>query len=127
MGLDFSHCEAHWAYSGFHRFRTKLAREIGINLNAMAGFASSFSVADLSGTGHVDGLPWYNIKDDIKPLLKHSDCDGSLTPERCKTVAPRLRELVAGWDDDDYDKEQALELARGMEAAARAGEKLRFC
>lgn len=24
MGIDFSHCDAHWAYSGFNRFRNRL-------------------------------------------------------------------------------------------------------
>lgn len=36
MGIDFSHCDAHWAYSGFHRFRTRLATQVGL-----MGFDSS--------------------------------------------------------------------------------------
>ena len=29
MGIDFSHGDAHWAYSGFMRFRGRLAVELG--------------------------------------------------------------------------------------------------
>jgi hypothetical protein len=113
MGLDFSHCEASWAYSGFMRFRVKLAKEIGIDLIKMQGFTDN-------------GLSWAKIKDPIVPLLYHSDCDGELTVEECKAVAPRLRELVADWPDHDFDKSKALELAFGMETAADAGEPLAF-
>ena len=30
MGLDFIQSNAHWSYSGFHQFRERLAKEIGI-------------------------------------------------------------------------------------------------
>ncbi|MCM3147573.1 hypothetical protein NSQ36_08885 [Bacillus sp. FSL W8-1143] len=33
MGLDFTHCEAHWSYSDFHDFRKRLAAGIGMNLD----------------------------------------------------------------------------------------------
>lgn len=112
MGLDFSHCNARWAYSGFMRFRRKLANEIGMDLSKMEGF---------------DGdIPFSNYKDDIIPLLDHSDCDGELTVEECKKVAPRLRELVSTWEDTDRDKKIALELADGMDYALERDEPLRF-
>jgi hypothetical protein len=38
MGLDFSHCDAHWSYSGFNEFRVKLAEAAGIVLGDMEGF-----------------------------------------------------------------------------------------
>jgi hypothetical protein len=112
MGLDFSRCKAHWGYSGFHYFRVKLASEIGINLDEMAHFAE-------------DGKSWENIEDDIKPLLIHSDCDGDMKPEICAKVAPRLRQLIKDWDDC-YDKQQAMELARGMDKCAKAKKPLVF-
>jgi len=31
MGIDFSHCNAGWAYSGFMRFRNRLAADLGYN------------------------------------------------------------------------------------------------
>lgn len=103
MGLDFSHSDAHWTYSGFNRFRIRLADMIGIDLMSMQGFGGPDS--------------WDEIDDDIKLLLDHSDCDGLLTPDECALVAPRLRELVQDWDND-YDKRMALELARGLEYCA---------
>jgi hypothetical protein len=114
MGIDFSHCEAHWSYSGFNRARNRLAAAIGFELYAMDGFKSN-------------GRPWSEMKDAVKPLLNHSDCDGDLTVEECKQVAPRLREIVSQWDKDDYDRKHFEELARGMDAAAEAGEPLEFC
>lgn len=117
MGLDFSPGCASWSYSGFHRFRTRLAAEIGVYLDEMEGFGG--------------GKSWDDIHDAIVPLLAHSDCDGHLSPKVCATVAPRLQELVANWDDDDpeywYDKKQALGLADGMLECAKKNQRLVFC
>lgn len=112
MGIDFSHTEAYWAYSGFHRFRLRLAQEIQIDLEMMDGFGGD--------------IPFDSVNDSIKPLLDHSDCEGELTPEECAKVAPRLRELVAAWPDDDRDKINALRLAEGMERASANVENLIF-
>ncbi|HZK84880.1 MAG TPA: hypothetical protein VFC58_09420 [Desulfosporosinus sp.] len=116
MGIDFSHCEAHWSYSGFMSFRRRVAAEAGIDLDSMAGFSNTKSFTR-----------WDDIKDDIEPLLNHSDCDGGLTPSDCAKVVPRLRELVSGWDDDDYDKINALCLAWGMEEALSKDVNFEFC
>jgi len=116
MGIDFSHCNARWSYGGFNSFRQRLAKEIGMNLEEMDGFRRD----------EKPGIPFSNFSDDIIPLLDHSDCDGVLAPDECKRVAPRLRELISKWDDDDYDKRHALELADGMDAAAVANEYLEF-
>jgi hypothetical protein len=104
MGLDFSHCNARWSYTGFSRFRARLAEAAGLKeLNNLV------------------------IKNDpILPLLAHSDCEGILTPEECRSVAPRLRDLVSNWQDGDYDKDTGLELAEGMESAASKNEDLEF-
>lgn len=114
MGLDISCGHSHiasWSYSGFMAFRVKLAKEIGINLREMVGF---------------DGNTPWTSDDPIIPLLNHSDCDGELSPEECKAAGPRLRALVMDWDEDDYDRMQALHLAAGMDASASTGEPLRF-
>lgn len=112
VGLDFSHTDAHWGYGGFMRFRGRLASAIGFDLEEMEGFRGTRSFDEMT--------------DPIKPLLDHLDCDGVLTPEECMQVAPRLRELVADWADDDYDKRHALLLAEGMDEASQAGEDLQF-
>ena len=114
MSLGFVNSDAHWSYGGFHNFRTKLAKEIGIDLEKMAGFCE-------------DGDSWDNIKDPIKLLLHHSDCEGHLTPAQCNEVAPRLRKLIVNWRETDWDKEQAELLAKGMEWCAKHEKNLEFC
>lgn len=121
MGIGFSHCGASWSYSGFGHFRRRLAREIGIALEAMEGFEEACPFCGQP----MKGLPWGRFSDDIKPLLVHSDCDGEMSPAECARVAPRLRELVADWPDD-YDKFNAFLLAEGMERAAEENEPLVF-
>jgi hypothetical protein len=112
MGLDFNLTKAHWSYSGFNNFRRRIASIIGIELDNMVGFGGKIS--------------WDTIDDNIKPLLSHSDCDGELSPEDCKIVEPRLRELVKYWDDTDYDKIQALRLVSGMKASYTKNIPLKF-
>lgn len=144
MGLDFSHCSAHWAYSGFMRFRTRLAAEAVIALHCMEGFArgplgKQYEHLIIAGDNESTQMPgysdfishqpiisWDKVSDDIAPLLNHSDCDGQLTPAECKQVAPRLMELIANWPDDDRDKINALDLAQGMENAAASHENFEF-
>ncbi len=152
MGLDFSHCDAHWAYSGFNRFRTKIAAEAGIALSCMEGFAVNplgvkrYNHVSIFGKNIEEKRPvgaiaaeycdyvgiqpvitWDKVSDDIKYLLNHSDCDGFLTPSECRKVAPRIRELVKNWPDDDRDKINALLLANGMDLARSKRQKLKFC
>jgi hypothetical protein len=111
MGLDFVGSSAHWSYTGFHDFRVRLAREIEISLDNMAGFGGTES--------------WDGLNDPIILLLNHSDCDGELTPEQCSVVAPRLRVLVGFWPDD-YDRDNALRLVHGMEECAKEKRLLKF-
>jgi hypothetical protein len=115
MGINFSHSEAQWAYSGFHHFRERLASEIGIDLNEMIGFG-----------GSPENLSWDTVDSDIKLLLDHSDCDGSLSPEKCKKIAPILRVLVNDWPEDSHNRINAILLAEGMEECYKSGETLRF-
>ena len=111
MGLDFSHSDASWSYSGFCRFRAKLANEIGIDLLSMRGF------------GGTNLWP----KDDIVLLLNHSDCDGELTPSQCRRLAPRLLELIKNWDEGDYDKRSAMLFAKDLMIAANNNQTMEFC
>jgi hypothetical protein len=115
MGLDFVGAEARWSYGGFNRFRARLATEIGIELSRMKGFGGV--------------RPWSTVRDRLKPLLNHSDCDGLITAKQCAKVAPRLREIVSKWKgiELEYDKQQALLLAEGMERCARQSVSLIFC
>lgn len=112
MGLNFRHSNVCWGYSGFNLFRERLASEIGIDLRKMEGFGG--------------GGSWVNIIDPIVPFLNHSDCEGELTPSECLSVAPRLRQLIANWPNDDRDKSRASELADDMERFAKDGQPLVF-
>ena len=113
MGLDVG--GAHWAYSGFIRFRERLAAAIGI-----------VSLRDMEGFGGEGRRSWEPFDDPIVPLLDHSDCEGELAPEVCRTVAPRLKEIVSVWPKDDYDRVQAVILVGAMKRAARTARPLRF-
>ena len=42
-------------------------------------------------------------------------------------IAPRLRELVTDWSEEDIDKNRAFALADAMDEAAQLGEELEFC
>ncbi len=117
MGVRFSPGEASWSYSGFHAFRERLSRTIGINLGEMKGFGGDKS--------------WGEVHDDIVGLLNHADCEGDLLPAECQRIAPRLRELVLPWkptpdSDEGYDRRMGLRLAEGMEIAADSGVPLEF-
>jgi hypothetical protein len=101
-------------YSAFNRFRTRLAAEVGIDLDSMKGFGLS------------NARPWSEVDDDLVPLLDHSDCDGDLSPEEAKRVAPRLREIVSRWPEDDYDRESGEVLAGLLAAAGENGRRVLF-
>ncbi|MBT2477608.1 hypothetical protein [Streptomyces sp. ISL-94] len=122
MGIDFSHGEAQWSYSGFAQFRTAIATREGIDLNQMYGYGGERS--------------WDTITSPLRPLLDHSDCDGNLSPADCTAIASHLHTVVEElWpatlqQDDDpigtYHRQAGLALADGMEQAAEADEPLEF-
>ncbi len=115
MGLYFDKSDAQWSYSGFNRFRARLAKEIGFDLYDMDGFGGSTS--------------WSTIKDPLKPLLNHSDCDGSIGPGPMKKLAPRMIEIISKWQPQgyDHDRKAGLMLARDMLVLAKQGKRLKFC
>jgi hypothetical protein len=123
MGIDFSHTDAQWSYTGFGTFRRALALFEGFELDAMDGFGGD--------------QPWSAVHTDLAPLLNHSDCDGELTPTECRQVAPRLRVVIdelwpaelAVWEIDPaahFNRSSGLRLADGMDAAAASAEPLQF-
>lgn len=90
---------ARWSYSGFNAFRKRLCAEVGVDLDQMFGFGGD--------------VEWSTVKDDLVPLLDHSDCDGDLGYSDCVKVHPRLLAIVAEWPDD-YDRQMALTFCRMM-------------
>lgn len=106
----------HWSYSGFHRFRASLAELCGIELDKMGGFGGSRA--------------WPSVESEpLVPLLNHSDCDGELSAEECRVVAPRLRELLPKLSND-YDRVHGERLAALMDLVVdhgADGATLVFC
>ena len=112
MGLGFSHGEAHWAYSGFMRFRSRLAETLG--------YTVPLSVM------YDDGSYTRMKNEPIWPLINHSDCDGELTVEEMQQILPQLEDLVNRWDDHEYDKITGLQLIEGMKDAINNDESMEF-
>lgn len=106
MGLDTTHDAFHGAYSAFNRLRQMVCRAAG----------GSFPPHDperLRLLGAEDVAPnWWVVPDEVTEethpglyaFLKHSDCDGKLTPGECLQVANDLEALlpkIAELDDGD--------------------------
>jgi hypothetical protein len=121
----------HWSYGGFSRFRERLWDEIGpmgIPLQQMWGF-KPFALDVIAQTEwSKTAVRWEDIEPHpLHELINHSDCDGELTAEQCSRIAPALREVVAQWDEGDYDRTTAEDLAAYMDVCAETGRPLVFC
>jgi len=88
MGLDTTHDAFHGAYSAFNRFRTIVCKAAG----------GSFPPHD---NKELDPRMFYLPDDDadtrypgLWEFLKHEDCDGEISPEKCKQVADDLEALL---------------------------------
>jgi len=113
MGLDFSHGEAHWSYSGFSRFRNKLAETLGL---------------DVPSDGIYENGLYMRLADQpIFPLINHSDCDGDLTVEEMEQILPQLEKIVDIWATDiSGEKERGTRLIESMKEAIASNEPLEF-
>ena len=87
MGLDTTHSAWSGSCSRFHQWRRYIADLNGINLDQMDGFG---------------GDKEFDLKDDLTPLLSHSDCDGILTPEECERIARALTNMLERGIDEDF-------------------------
>lgn len=106
MGIGFAkkkHYDFGWSYRGFHHFRTRLAKEIGLNLDEMGGFGGTYDWPE---------------NEPIVLLLNHSDYKGNIYSTNCEKIYPRLLELITKWPDEDYDKIHATKLAEAMKECA---------
>lgn len=122
MGLDTTHDAWHGAYSSFNQWRKWIALQIGIDLYKMEGFGGEIS--------------WDTVKDDLKYLLNHSDCDGYITSLRCKKIAVRLKEIIGDrkvpedWysseDEDAYFLYKTKQFMKGCKLAHNRNERLEF-
>ena len=111
MGVDFTHCKASWAYSGFGRFRRELYNFAGFSGDLYADY---------------DDGKFLQAKDHaLFPLWNHSDCDGHLTPKEMTQLIPAMKELVPKLKDS-YDRMMGQRLIEGMEDAVANHERLEF-
>ncbi len=119
MGLDFSHCDAHWSYSGFNRFRN--------NLVVALGYTTSLDEMYENGS-YADKLK----HESIFPLIDHSDCEGYLTVKEMSRVVNQLKYILEIWENNfemveyHYDIRQGRCLIEGMEEAIEADESIEF-
>lgn len=119
MGLDTSHDCWHGAYSGFNRWRKKLAEVSGYG-----------DLGDYEGFG--GGKKW-PADDALAELLSHSDCDGILPAGRCAAMADRLESLLpalrvagdGGGHVGSYEY-TTVQFITGLRKAAMAGEDVDF-
>ncbi len=118
MGLDTTHDAWHGPYGSFNQFRKWLASKIGINLDEYYGYGNG-------GTKKLSSIP-----NDLKYLFDHSDCDGDITPLRCKKIAKAIDEVLKKVKEDDvitnYQKTNAIQFRNGCLKAFKKKEKLQF-
>jgi hypothetical protein len=138
MGLDFhwgpqrsaNIAGPRWSYSGFMVFRERLARAAGLigsreSLNDHYG--SVESVAFRAGDRQALHAYPSQFNEPLVLLIDHADCEGDLSPDQCRRLAPRLRELMKDWPADDYDRIHGERLAAACEECARTKTILEFC
>lgn len=119
MGLDTTHGAFHGAYSAFDRLRRMICRAAGGSYPPHDDMERLLAL-EVKNAKH----DWWYVPDDVTPethpglyvFLKHSDCDGELTPSECALVAKDLEALlpkIAEMDDGDV---------RGGWSLKRSGE-----
>jgi len=127
MGLDTSHDCWSGPYSMFMRWRTWLAKQIGLPLGLMRGFYEwEWEDNDLDFSRHYNSIVnadrecgrmyWKTLcgmeglgkpirwpseeQEPLVLLLHHSDCDGRLRWFDCKRLAIRLGKVLREAEDD---------------------------
>lgn len=133
MGIDFTwkgreqkEKTASWAYSGFNRFRERLAEAVGIKLREMQGFTPHNLKDQEREEWDRNSTKWDSVKHPLKIFLNHSDCDGQLSALRCAKMAPEIEKIIKTWDVHDYDRTMGEVLAKNMRRCAKLGVPLIF-
>ena len=133
MGLDTTHDAWSGAYSAFSRWRNMLAEGAGYSVAKIEGEALPLVLIDWGHvtTENIQGDWAETPADPLLVLIAHSDCDGHIVPRDAVPLADRLDELApllpsegAGHLRDP--REQTRRFARGLRAAAEAGERVEF-
>ena len=119
MLLDTTHNAWHGPYSMFGNWRKWLANKCGFNLLDMVGFGG-----DTEWTPELMEHPLY-------PLLNHSDCDGELSVDECKSVRLGLDQKISEYnkskDETDYYMiERCIEFRDGCLLAIKQNKSIEF-
>lgn len=120
MGLDITHNTWHGSYGAFNRWRTEIAKCLGIPLELMEGFYADNSLHNPLGYPKLllkndetamsclnrlsDNFPllWDAFKPNaLHELLYHSDCDGIIEWEKLSAIADELEKLLPELEKND--------------------------
>ena len=139
MGLDCSHDAFSGAYSAFNRLRQVVARAAGGSFPPHYCYDDEGKfMKDLDEDSFYLGEDYrQTTHPGLFEFLKHSDCDGEISPEMCEFVAndleallPRVQELGSVAVGHILARGGYVEVLRkfiaGCRKAAKAGESLRF-
>jgi hypothetical protein len=116
MGLDTTHDCYSGTYSGFAKWRSRLAKLAGLNENKLD---------DRITQDTVQGIWDFEPADVLDVLLLHSDCEYIIPARFCAPLADRLEGLLAA-DNDEWTAERTKRFITGLRDAAVAGEDVEF-
>lgn len=156
MGLDCSHDAFHAPYSRFNEFRKEIAKRMNLPpLMLMEGFYEPLNSGNLPTLYHgidtnhgeysTSGKPflydidanlpikWEKLRyNPIFVLLRHSDCDGEISPKECYRIADELEKTLTEAEKmsevvDFYSYGYlAKKFIAGLRLAASRNESLKF-
>jgi len=113
MGLDTTHGCYHGGYRSFNTHRERIAKAIGFHLRSMEGFGGSVSFDTMNHP--------------IKPLLDHSDCDGELSVDDCKSIVKGIEMIAEHFEEKYEDTLQMLgQFREGCLLAIKNNEVVKF-
>ena len=146
MGLDTSHDAFHGAYSAFNSLRQEVAHAIGgsygphwlrTHHGEIARDKDGYPIRDETLNDAMFYVP-DEITEDAFPglweFLRHSDCDGEISPEMCMKVADDLEPLLPKMPEGGAGhiarrggyREVLRKFIAGCRAAAAEGVPLTF-
>lgn len=110
MGIGFHikeyDCKARWSYTGFNRFRKRVAESLALTL-------------ETDSNGRWVEQDWEKWDKDWLIFLTHSDCSGYFTHFQCGRISKKLKSVLEKWEPKDlhyfYDLEHGLILVKAME------------
>lgn len=97
------------SYTGFNDFREAWAKHLGFNLNEMVGFDGDKEWTD----------------EPLQCFFNHSDCDGELSVEECKTILAQAEKDAPALTDSQSQYSMPT-LIRFLKKAIEKNEPIEF-